>query len=319
MRIDALQFCDFTPELIGQLRAGGVHAVHVTISYHEGLRDALRALTAWNRRFENHADTLLHATSVADIDRARETGRTAVFLGFQNPLPIEDDIGLVDHWHRLGIRFMQLTYNLQSLCGAGWQEADDSGLTRFGVEVIARMNDLGFVVDLSHAGARTALDAIETSRRPVTVTHANPRWWRETNRNVPDEVIAALAQSGGMLGFSLYPHHLSNGPETTLDEFCTMVARVAEAHGATCLGIGSDLCQGQPDAAVEWMRTGRWTRARAERARFPDQPVWFRSNLDWSGIEEGLRKTGFSGDETQAIMGGNWYRFLTGALGPVRE
>ena len=317
MRIDALQFCAYDEAILDELRRGRVDAVHVTISYHEGLRDALRALSAWNRLFERHDDRICHAVTAADIDRAKETGRTAVFLGFQNPLPIEDDLGLVGHWHRLGVRFLQPTYNNQSLLGSGWQEPTDCGLTRFGKIVVARMNELGFVVDLSHAGERTALDTIEASTRPVAVTHANPRWFRETGRNVSESVIAALAASGGMLGFSLYPHHLCDGSACTLDAFCAMAARVAERHGAGFLGFGSDLCQGQPDAAVEWMRSGRWTQPSDPPARFPAQPSWFRSNTDWDGIEAGLRRVGFSADETAGIMGANWYRYLSHALEPA--
>ena len=314
MRIDALQFCAYDRTILTELRRGGIDAVHVTLSYHEGVRDTLRALTAWNRLFDDHEDLIVHATSVADIDAAKAGGRTAVLFGFQNPLPIEDDLGLVDHWHRLGVRFMQPTYNQQSLLGSGWQETSDGGLTAFGREVVSRMNRLGFVIDLSHAGERTALDTIGASRRPVAVTHANPRWWRRTDRNVPDTVIAALAADGGMLGFSLYPHHLADGATCTREAFCIMVARVAERHGVSMLGIGSDLCQGQPDSAVEWMRTGRWRRNTGETARFPQQQRWFHSNLDWDGIAQGLRDVGFSPSEVDAIMGANWYRFLSDAL-----
>lgn len=315
-RIDALQYCKWSEEVFNQLRAGGVDAVHVTVAYHEDFFQLVDRVKEWDRLFQAHSDLIFQGFSGVDVLKARATGRTAVFFGTQNPAPVSADLGMVAILHRLGVRFMQLTYNLQSLCGAGWQEPVDSGLTRFGRQVLGEMNRLGMIADLSHAGARTTLDAIEGSARPVAVTHANPRRWRATDRNVPDEVIRALAASGGMLGFSLYPHHLADGSACTLDMFCRMVAETAEMVGADCLGLGSDLCQGQPDSIVQWMRDGQWRFERSD-AVFPDQATWFRSNLDWDGIADGLGAVGFSADEVAGIMGGNWARFWAEGMEPA--
>jgi len=315
-RIDALQYCNWSREIFEDMRAGGLDAVHATVAYHETFAEVVRRLEDWDALFRAHGDLILRGAHSADVRKARATGRTAIFFGFQNPAPVGADLGMLAICHRLGIRFMQLTYNLQSLCGAGWQEPEDAGLTRFGREVVAEMNRLGLIIDLSHAGARTALDAIEASARPVAVTHANPRAWRDTGRNVPDEVLRGLADADGMLGLSLYPHHLSEGSGTTLEDFCGMAARTAEIVGAERLGIGSDLCQNQPDAVVRWMRDGRWTRA-ASTAVFPVQPVWFRTNRDWDGIAAGLHAAGFSREETAGIMGENWLRFWERAMLPA--
>ncbi|MGD1926431.1 MAG: membrane dipeptidase [Paracoccaceae bacterium] len=307
-RIDALQYCNWSRDIFEDIRAGGLDAVHATIAYHEDFAEVVHRLKDWDTRFRDHGDLIMPALSGRDVRKARALGKTAVFFGFQNPAPIGSDLGMLAICQRLGIRFMQLTYNLQSLCGAGWQEPEDTGLTRFGREVIAEMNRLGMIIDLSHAGERTTLDAIETSGRPVAVTHANPRTWRDTNRNVPESVIRALAESGGMLGFSLYPHHLADGSDCRLQAFCEMVARTTEVAGVERLGIGSDLCQGQPDEVVQWMRDGRWTFARSGAA-FPQQPVWFRSNRDWDGIAAGLYAVGFSKSDVDGILGENWLTF----------
>ena len=315
-RIDALQYCNWSEEVFRQLREGGVDAVHATIAYHEDFNEVVHRIKEWDARFRAHPDLIFPGTSGQDVRHARETGRTAVFFGFQNPAPIGADLGMLAICHRLGVRFMQLTYNLQSLCGAGWQEPEDTGLTKFGHEVVAEMNRLGMIIDLSHAGARTTLDTIEASGRPVAVTHANPRTWRATNRNVPDEVIRALGQTGGMLGFSLYPHHLSQGSDTTLTDFCEMAARTAEVIGPQNLGIGSDLCQGQPDSVVQWMRDGNWTYRKSD-AVFPDHAAWFQDNRDWDGIAEGLRAAGFSQAEVDGIMGENWLRFWDEGMAPT--
>ena len=315
-RIDALQYCNWSEEVFRQMRAGGLDAVHATIAYHEDFAEVVERVKEWDARFLAHPDLIMPGRTPGDVRKARATGRTAVFFGFQNPAPIGADLGMLAICHRLGVRFMQLTYNLQSLCGAGWQEPEDTGLTRFGREVVGEMNRLGMIIDLSHAGERTALDAIEASARPVTVTHANPRWWRDTGRNLPDEVIRALGWNGGMLGFSLYPHHLGEGSETTLQSFCDMAARTAEIIGAEAIGIGSDLCQGQPDAVVRWMRDGRWTRQVSD-AVFPAMPAWFRDNRDWDRVAEGLRASGFSEAEVGGIMGENWLRFWEQGMEPA--
>ena len=175
-------------------------AVHVTVAYHESFRKTVEHMVDWSWRLEKTAISSCAGREAADLDRARRTGRTAIFFGLQNPMPIEDDLGLVAILHQLGIRFMQITYNNQSLLGSGWMEPVDSGLTRMGREVIREMNRLGMAVDLSHAGERTMLEAIEASERPVAITHANPAWWRATGRNVSKTVCRAIAESGGMLG-----------------------------------------------------------------------------------------------------------------------
>ncbi len=154
MRIDGLQYANWSEKIFRQLREGRVDAIHVTISYHENFRETVLNFEQWNRWFEQFPDLIIKGQVAADIDRARDTNRTAVFFGFQNPSPIEDDIGLVEIVHSLGARFMQLTYNNQSLLATGCYEATDSGLTRMGKQVIKEMNRVGLVIDMSHSGDR---------------------------------------------------------------------------------------------------------------------------------------------------------------------
>ena len=314
--IDALQFCRWSRETFEQMREAGMSAVHATVAYHESFRKTVEHLTDWHWRFREHADLIMPGRDAADVDRARESGRTAIFFGLQNPMPIEDDLGLLAMLHQLGIRFMQITYNNQSLLGAGWMEEHDSGLTRMGRDVVREMNRLGMVVDLSHAGERTALEAIEASERPVAVTHANPSWWKATGRNVSRRLCRALAEADGMLGLSLYPNHLPSGSATTLEEFCSMAVDAAEIVGAGRLGIGSDLCQDQPDDVVRWMREGRWTRPDPATIAFPEQPSWFRDNRDFPRLRAGLVSAGFSVSEAERVVGANWHRFMAEALAP---
>ncbi len=301
---------------------GAVNAVHVTIAYHENFRETVLNIEQWNRWFEQYPDLIFAGRWASDVQLARETGRTAIFFGFQNPSPIEDDIGLVEIVHALGARFMQLTYNNQSLLATGCYETHDTGLTRMGKQVVREMNRVGLVVDMSHSADRSTIEAAEYSSRPIAITHANPFDWEPARRNKRHAVIEAVTSNGGMLGFSLYPHHLKNKTDCTLTSFCTMIAKAADTYGIEHLGLGTDLCQDQPDSVVEWMRVGRWSRdidygeGSASAPGFPDMPSWFTDNRDFANIEQGLAEVGMQPDEVNAIMGGNWYRFYEESFTP---
>ena len=315
-RIDGLQYANWSKTIFEQMRQGGMDAVHVTIAYHENFRETVLNIEQWNRWFEQYPDLIVHAKSAQDISQAKANGQTAIIFGFQNPSPIEDDIGLVEIVYALGARFMQLTYNNQSLLATGCYENEDTGITRMGREVIKEMNRLGLVIDMSHSADRSTLDAIEVSKRPVVISHANPEFWQPALRNKSNDVLRAIADCGGMLGFSLYPHHLKDGSNCSLQDFCEMIAKTAELTGIEHLGLGSDLCQNQPDSIVEWMRMGRWTKqmdygeGSASAAGFPAMPSWFHDNRDFGNIEEGLQKVGFNETDINAIMGNNWFRFF---------
>ncbi|MEM9097782.1 MAG: membrane dipeptidase [Pseudomonadota bacterium] len=323
MLIDGLQYANWSEKIFRQMRQGGVDAVHVTIAYHETFREMVLNVEQWNRWFERFPDLIMRAGSGEDVRRAKAEGKTAIIFGYQNPSPIEDDIGLVEICHQLGARFMQLSYNNQSLLATGCYEAEDPGITRMGRQVIAEMNRVGLVVDMSHSAERSTLEAIEISTRPIAITHANPSFWHPALRNKSDHVLRALGESGGMLGFSIYPHHLKDGSDCTLESFCAMVARTAELMGVGQIGIGTDLCQDQPDRVVEWMRTGRWTKAvdygegSAERPGFPPMPDFFQDNRHFGRIADGLGKVGFSAEDVARIMGGNWLAFFDKSFGPA--
>lgn len=316
-RIDGLQYANWSEKIFRQLRSGGVEAVHVTITYHETFRETVLNIERWNRFFERFPELIFQGRTAADVQIARATGRTAIFFGSQNPSCIEDDIGLVEVLHTLGLRFMQLSYNNQSLLAAGCYEAEDSGLTRMGRAVVAEMNRVGLVVDMSHSGERSTLDAIAHSTRPIAITHANPSNWHPALRNKSDKVLRALAENDGILGFSIYPHHMKGGSACPVQDYCQMVARTADMIGVGALAIGTDLCQDQPDSVVEWMRSGRWTKAvdfgegSASAPGFPPMPAWFQDNRHFGVIEAGLLDVGMSSTEVAAIMGGNWLDFFS--------
>ncbi|MGU9958182.1 MAG: membrane dipeptidase [Arenicellales bacterium WSBS_2016_MAG_OTU3] len=316
MFIDGLQYSNWSRKIFEQMREGGLDCVHVTIAYHENCRETLTRIREWNLLFEQHDDLIVQVKTADDIRRAKEQGKTGVVYGFQNPSPIEDDFALVEIFHTLGVRFMQLSYNNQSLLATGCYEVSDPGITRFGKQIIREMNRTGMVVDMSHSAERSTLEAIEVSERPIAITHANPHFFHKALRNKSDTVLKALGESHGMLGFSLYPHHLKNGSDCTLPNFCQMVEQTAELMGIDQIAIGSDLCQNQPDSVVEWMRNGRWSKSldlgegSSANAGFPKQPEWFSNSTHYRNIENGLLDYGFLKQDVEKVMGLNWLNFF---------
>jgi len=268
--------------------------------------------------FQDYKNLIFHGKTFKDIEKAHQEKKTAIFFGFQNCSPIEDDISLVEKVHNLGARFMQLTYNNQSLLATGCYEKNDSGVTRMGKEVIKEMNKIGLVVDMSHSAEKSTFDAIKLSSKPIAITHANPTFWFAAKRNKSNELLKALADSKGMLGLSLYPHHLKDTSNCTLESFCEMAAKTAELMGVKHIGIGSDLCIGHPNSVVEWMRNGTWTKAKdygegsSKNPNFPKQPNWFEDARGFKNLENGLKKVGFQEAEVNDILGNNWYNFYRG-------
>jgi len=314
--IDCLQYANWSPKVFKQMREGNVDCVHVTIAYHENFRETVLNLEKWNTYFSKYSDLIVQAFSAEDILKTKREKKTSIIFGFQNPSPIEDDIGLIEIWQKLGIKFMQLTYNNQSLLASGCYETNDAGISRMGKEVIKEMNRVGMVIDMSHSSERSTLEAIEYSSKPISITHANPSFWHPAKRNKSNTILKCLSESGGMLGLSLYPHHLKNGSMCELNDFCDMIARTVDLIGIKNIGVGSDLCQDQPDTIVEWMRNGRWTKdtdfgeGSIENPGFPKQPNWFKDNRDFNNISKGLKKVGLSSENIKDIMGRNWLNFF---------
>tara|TARA_B110000003_G_scaffold90322_1_gene92425 strand:- start:1693 stop:2673 length:981 start_codon:yes stop_codon:yes gene_type:complete len=317
-KIDNLQYCNWSKKIFQINNEAKLDAIHVTIAYHEDFKEVKKNLESWNKYFKEFKDLIFHGKSFKDIEKAHKEKKTAVFFGFQNCSPIGDNIDLVEEIHKLGITFMQLTYNNQSLLATGCYEENDSGVTRMGKEVIKEMNKLGVVVDMSHSAEKSTLDAIKISSKPIAITHANPSFWFEAKRNKSNEVLKALSESNGMIGLSLYPHHLKDKSNCTLESFCEMVAKTVELIGIKHIGIGSDLCIGHPDSVVDWMRNGKWTKTKdygegsSSDASFPKQPVWFEDARGFKNLESGLKKVGFKEAEVNDILGNNWYNFYRG-------
>ena len=316
--VDGLQFCHWSRATFEQMREAGLSAVHATVAYHEGFRPTVDRIVAWNWRFRDHADLILPGRSAADLMRALSSNRTAIILGLQTPLPIEDDLGLVTVLHELGIRVMQLTYNNQSLLGCGWQEAEDSGLTRMGREVIAR-DEPARHADRPVARRRAHRARGDRSRRRARSRSPTPR------------------RRPGATASRRYRRRC-----------CGRWRRAAACSG--CRSIRTICATGR---RRRWRRSARWRRARRRssgrsawasaricartsrttfwpgcarasgRARprataptFPPQPAWFQDARGFANLADGLRQAGFAAADMEAVLGTNWQRFFRAAFRP---
>ncbi len=314
MLIDGLQCGHFNRKIFEELRQADVAGVTVTCGFWEGTVESLDSLARWRDLVAANSDLVAIATTVDEMETAAASGRTAIILGFQNSNLLEGRIRFVELFAELGVRVIQLTYNNQNELGASCYEAEDSGLARFGREVVLEMNRAGVLVDLSHVGNRTTLDAIKCSQKPVAITHANPDSLFPHKRNKTDDVLKALAESGGVLGCATYRNIAGDHYSSSLQAWCEMVARTAELIGVDHVAIGTDRSHNFTKPDYDWMRMGRWTRgvdygaASAARPGKAPPPAWFTEVHHLGLLPDGLRAAGFAPDEVEKITSGNWLR-----------
>ncbi len=307
--VDGLQISNWDRPVLREIQAGGVTGVNATCAVWEGPGDTLRNIGRWYELARQNTDVVTLARSVEDITAAAETGRVAVLLGFQNTSSFGDDYTMVEVFHNLGVRVAQLTYNIQNLVGGACYDPDDSGLTRFGRNIVAEMNRVGMLVDLSHVGNRTSRDAIDFSAQPLAITHSNPTWFFESPRNKPNDVIEALVARGGVIGCCLYPNVIG-GERVTRESFCAMVAKLIDQVGVDHVAIGSDCARGWDDEFVGWLRNGRWQPKGAQPATWPAWPAWFSGPAQFPALAEGLCDAGLEDKAIDAVLGGNWMRLF---------
>lgn len=320
--IDALQFSKPSRERFEEWRAGGLSAVHVTTAIWENSTETMREIGRWHRLFEEHSDIIAPARTVADIEDAAATGRTAVVLGFQNSTPFESDLDLVGAFREAGVRIAQLTYNTQNSAGAGCWEGDNAGLSRtYGKNLIKEMNEVGMMVDVSHCNERTILEAFEASEKPVAITHANPIEIVGTDvelpfRNKSTQVLKEMAAQGGVIGLSMYPRIAPKGEACTIDDFVDMIKWTVDLIGVEHVGLGSDFYMGHADEEILWWRQGRWSRtSMVPVSGFVEFPQWFDSSRGYPRVLARMAEAGLSEQEVAAIAGGNWSRIFAENFG----
>lgn len=304
-----------TDEEAARLRASGITGFHNAIGLGgpKAYEEVLGFLAAWQGFVGRNAEHLCLVGTVDDLDRAKAQGKAAVIMGVQNADHFREaaDVKL---FHQLGQRCAQLTYNSQNLLGSGSTDRIDGGVSDFGIEIIKAMNQVGMLVDVSHCGDRTTLDAIELSAGPIAITHSNCRALNDHPRLKTDEAIRKLAAKGGVMGITGVRMFVRNAEPTTIEHMVDHIDHVAKLVGIEHVGIGSDAdLDGYDDMPAEQLKQLR----AAYKASYA-----FRDKIDTDGFDhprkvydltEALIRRGYSDEHIGLVLGGNFRRLLATA------
>jgi membrane dipeptidase len=282
---------------------GGVDAVLATAGAIEDFRTTMEVVGKWLEIERSGKHKIRIGRSVAGIRAAKAAGETAIVLHFQGSDPIEDELDFLNLFQASGLRVMQLTYNLRNRVGDGCFEPTDAGLSKFGRKVIRRMEELSLAVDLSHAGTRTALEATEAASRPVVVTHANVRALMDTPRNLTDDLIRAVAATGGVIGVCAVPFFLTREGVPTLDMMIDHAVHIADLVGLSHVGLGFDFADENEDDYVYF----------GYDERYIPMPPWIfpsgiASHVEAGNVAQALRSRGFSETDARGVLGENFMR-----------
>ncbi len=313
----------FTPQMVANARASGITAVNVTLSA-GGLLDAqafeatMRNIAFLENEFDRHPDAFVKVKTVADIRRAKESHCIGLIPGFQDATMLEGDVSRVDLFHRFGVRIIQLTYNVRNLLGDGCLEPGNAGLSAFGRAAVARMNELGMLVDTSHCGRQTTLDAIAGSTKPIAVTHSSCAALNDVPRAKTDDQIRRLAERGGVIGIYMMPFLRAAG-QPTADDFIRHIEHSVRVAGEDHVGVGSDNSITPLDLSPGFRALHasfvRQRRAEGISAPGEDENVFNHvPELDTPQrmqlVADRLAARGHSSARIEKIIGGNWLRLF---------
>jgi len=309
------------PRYLDWYREGGVTALAPTVGGWENARTTLTRVAAWHRLLREREDVLC-VRQVRDIEIAKERGRLGIYLHLQGTDPVEDNLDLIDLYKSLGVGVIQLTYNVKNRVGDGCEERTDAGLSRFGVKLVKRLNQASVLVDCSHTGLRTSLEAIEHSTAPVILSHANLVSVHKSPRNVSDELAKAIAQSGGVIGVAGFPAFVGDSITPSLDDFIAHIDALVELVGIDHVGLGIDYYWGQAGVASdkealdtynEAVRAGRWSSA------YPPPPHHYPAGIDTPktlpNLTTRLLARGYPEADVRKILGTNWLRVMQNVWG----
>jgi membrane dipeptidase len=318
---------DFTPQAFSEplseqdaamFRSSGITAFHnsVGVGGPGAYDDALQFIAAWSGFAGRNSEVFSLVGVAEDIDRAKAKHKIAVIMGLQNAEQFREPKD-VKAFHELGLRCAQLTYNTQNLIGSGSTERIDGGISDFGVEIIKAMNEVGMLIDVSHSGDRTTLDAIELSPRPIAITHSNCRALNNHPRLKTDEAIRKLAAKGGVMGITGVRNFVKDREPTTVEDIVDHIDHVTKLVGVEHVGIGTD-CDLK---GYDRMPPDQYAQLKAAyKASYA-----FRDKIDTDGfnhprkmfdLTEALLRRGYSDANIQAVLGGNFRRLLGNAWVP---
>ena len=289
------------------LHVGGVTAANATLAAWHNPIETMDMISQMLQQIDKHSDTAMRVRSVDDIHIAKATHKVGFIFGFQDTEPIADKLHMLHIYHELGVRIIQLTYNFENRVGFGCQAPEDKGLTEFGHDAVAQMNRLGILIDLSHCGPRTTLEAIELSTQPVAITHANAATQFPHPRNKSDEAIRACAAKGGVIGALSFPMMLTQKLPATLDDYVDAIDYLVQLVGVDHVAIGPDFMEEMPLEVVQKVLGGLSPEVMERMKAIP--PVQnFSTVAEMGNLTAVLLQRGYTEKEVQKIMGENWLR-----------
>jgi len=297
------------------MRRGGLTAANCTCCVWEGFQATMDNIAAWKRWFREHADLIVPVRTTADIARAKRDGRTGIALGFQNVSAFEDRIEYVELFKELGVGIAQLAYNTQNLVGTGCYESHDGGLSDFGRDVVAEMNRVGMMCDLSHVGPKTSEDAIRVSKQPVCYSHCLPAGLKAHPRNKSDEQLRFIAERGGFIGVTMFPPFLRQGTAATVDDYVEAIDYVVRVAGEDCVGIGTDFTQDHDRGFFDWITHDKGTGRKLTEFGDIVNPAGIQTIGEFPNLTAAMARAGWPEAKIRKIMGENWLRVLRAVWG----
>ncbi|WFM71290.1 dipeptidase [Halomonas sp. CKK8] len=312
--IDGLIIAKWNRELFEDMRRGGLTAANCTVSVWEGFQATVDNIVRSNALMAECRDLVRPVRTTADITRAKEEGKTGILYGFQNAHAFEDQIGYVEVFKQLGVGIVQMCYNTQNLVGTGCYERD-GGLSGFGREIVAEMNRVGIMCDLSHVGETTSREVIEASEKPVCYSHCLPSGLKEHPRNKSDAELKFIADRGGFVGVTMFTPFLRAGVDASVDDYVEAIEYVMNIVGEDAIGIGTDFTQGHGQDFFEWLTHDKGYARRLTRFGEIINPEGIRTIGEFPNLTEALLRRGFSEPQVRKIMGENWVRVLKDVWG----
>ncbi|MFG6176656.1 dipeptidase [Halomonas sp. THAF12] len=312
--IDGLIIAKWNRELFEDMRKGGLTAANCTVSVWEGFQATVDNIVKTNALMAESSDLVRPVRTTADITRAKEEGKTGIIYGFQNAHAFEDQIGYVEIFKQLGVGIVQMCYNTQNLVGTGCYERD-GGLSGFGHEIVAEMNRVGIMCDLSHVGETTSREVIEASEKPVCYSHCLPSGLKEHPRNKSDEELRFIADNGGFVGVTMFTPFLRAGVDATVDDYVEAIEYVMNIVGEDAIGVGTDFTQGHDKQFFEWLTHDKGYARRLTSFGKIINPEGIRTIGEFGNLTEALLKRGMSERQVRKIMGENWVNVLKDVWG----
>jgi membrane dipeptidase len=312
--IDGLIIAKWNRELFEDMRKGGLTAASCTVSVWENFRDTMDSLAKNQKLIRENSDLVLQVRTTADIRKAKEQGKTGILFGFQNANAFEDQIAYVDIFKQLGVGICQMAYNTQNLVGTGSYERD-GGLSGFGREIVAEMNRVGMMCDLSHVGSKTSEEVILESKKPVTYSHCLPWGLKEHPRNKSDAELKFIADHGGFVGVTMFTPFLAKGVDATIDDYVEAIEYVMNIVGSDSIGVGTDFTQGHGQEFFEYLTHDKGYARRLTNFGKILNPLGMRTVGEFPNLTETLLKRGHPERTVRKIMGENWVRVFAEVWG----